>query len=742
MTGQKVDIKIVLLGKSYAGKTCLVERYLHGRYSGDTVPYQNTIGAAFGAKKVKVGKKQLVLGIWDTAGSERYEAMSRIYYRGAVAAVLCYDLTDKSSFDRARFWVGELRLTEESCKIYLCGTKKDIVEGNPDLKRVDRRQAEALGQDLQAEVFETSSKTGENVERIFQKIAEDYSLNFDERKRDGGFEDSFHITDTHQPRNRWKSCFLQNLMNVLEMTKPNFIFSSAKATRYLILLSGSIDKNLVFLHKVEAESVGENRSGAVKIEVEYVPLHHHSSHTEEETTQMEEVLRHRHSNHTEGETTAVMVVGDRDLPIDTDNLGERCAIPDQNSLNAVDVETGIHRPRQCPAFDKYCGHCNMKGHFRRMCGRRNVDHYDEHASADEYGYGNMYHNDYDDCASANAYSCENVYHHDEGVSGYKYEYVDEATARISNMNVWSNEISDNSSEKVKWQKQIEIRGSGSMSFKLYTGAEISIIRKDQYDRMPHKPQLLRGRAAIIGISKIPVTPVGKVMLLCLVNNHEYIVKCGVLNEYVPTLLCLSDMLRMDLVRRVDRARVTGEQKPVEVQESVKSILEENNDVFEGTGKVPGRVTLKVNESVQPVAHPARPVPAASRDKVREKLESLEAEEIIEKVPIEPLQGLIKESNQPGFKWHFDQVHKEVFGRIKRGAQNSAVLQYYSRTDPVVIQCDASRSGLGFVLMQKGNPVHYGSRALTTTEQAYTQIEKELLAIVFAVGKFHTHIYGL
>ena len=49
----------------------------------------------------------------DTAGSERYEAMSRIYYRGAWAAILCYDLTDRSSFDRARFWVDELRKTEE-----------------------------------------------------------------------------------------------------------------------------------------------------------------------------------------------------------------------------------------------------------------------------------------------------------------------------------------------------------------------------------------------------------------------------------------------------------------------------------------------------------------------------------------------------------------------------------------------------------------------------------------------------
>lgn len=55
----------------------------------------------------------------DTAGSERYEAMSRIYYRGAKAAILCFDLTDKSSFDRIRFWIGELRQHEEVSNVRL-----------------------------------------------------------------------------------------------------------------------------------------------------------------------------------------------------------------------------------------------------------------------------------------------------------------------------------------------------------------------------------------------------------------------------------------------------------------------------------------------------------------------------------------------------------------------------------------------------------------------------------------------
>ncbi|GFO36874.1 ras-related protein rab-24 [Plakobranchus ocellatus] len=176
MSGAKVDIKVVLLGKAYTGKTSLVERYIHNRFSGDTVPYQNviTIGAAFGAKTVSIGNKNVIIGIWDTAGSERYEAMSRIYYRGAKAAIICYDLSDRSSFDRARFWIGELQKHEENCQIHLCGTKYDLIVDNPDLRKIQERETFALAQDVRGKVYETSSKTGKDVSLIFTNIASDY----------------------------------------------------------------------------------------------------------------------------------------------------------------------------------------------------------------------------------------------------------------------------------------------------------------------------------------------------------------------------------------------------------------------------------------------------------------------------------------------------------------------------------------------------------------------------------------
>ncbi|KAG1926127.1 ras-related protein Rab-24 [Pimephales promelas] len=173
MTAMRVDAKVVMLGKESVGKTSLVERYVHRRFL--VGPYQNTIGAAFVAKALNVGDKVVTLGIWDTAGSERYEAMSRIYYRGARAAIVCYDLTDSSSFKRVRFWVKELQNCEEHCKIYLCGTKSDLIEADRSVRQVDYHDVQDFADEIGAQHFETSSKTGKNVDEVFQKVADDFS---------------------------------------------------------------------------------------------------------------------------------------------------------------------------------------------------------------------------------------------------------------------------------------------------------------------------------------------------------------------------------------------------------------------------------------------------------------------------------------------------------------------------------------------------------------------------------------
>uniref|UniRef100_A0A3Q1FT99 RAB24, member RAS oncogene family n=1 Tax=Acanthochromis polyacanthus TaxID=80966 RepID=A0A3Q1FT99_9TELE len=158
MSAMRVDAKVVMLGKESVGKTSLVERYVHHRFL--VGPYQNTIGAAFVAKPIQVGEKVITLGIWDTAGSERYEAMSRIYYRGARAAIVCYGETHRKL---PKFKVARSYCVLQHCKIYLCGTKNDLIEGDRSLRQIDYHDAQDFAEEIGAQHFETSSKTGSNV---------------------------------------------------------------------------------------------------------------------------------------------------------------------------------------------------------------------------------------------------------------------------------------------------------------------------------------------------------------------------------------------------------------------------------------------------------------------------------------------------------------------------------------------------------------------------------------------------
>merc|ERR1712195_323291 len=114
-----VQFKLVLLGDSAVGKSSLVLRFVRGQF----FEYQeSTIGAAFLTQNVSLNDYTVKFEIWDTAGQERYHSLAPMYYRGAAAAVVVYDITNADSFQRAKSWVKELQKhllrpqqTSESC---------------------------------------------------------------------------------------------------------------------------------------------------------------------------------------------------------------------------------------------------------------------------------------------------------------------------------------------------------------------------------------------------------------------------------------------------------------------------------------------------------------------------------------------------------------------------------------------------------------------------------------------------
>ncbi|KAK4328345.1 hypothetical protein Pmani_001242 [Petrolisthes manimaculis] len=105
---------------------------------------------------------------------------------------------------------------------------------------------------------------------------------------------------------------------------------------------------------------------------------------------------------------------------------------------------------------------------------------------------------------------------------------------------------------------------------------------------------------------------------------------------------------------------------------------------------------------------------------------------------EPLRALQKKNVE--FQW--PPALQKTFEEIKKLVTTAPVLQYYDPRLPVTLQCDASNYGLGAAILQEGKPVAYASRSLTSAEKNYAQIEKEMLAIVFATHRFDQLIYGL
>jgi len=186
----KVDLKIVLLGQQHVGKSCLVDRFLNSKFD---AMQKNTIGAAFGAKRVYLPNgRGMTLGIWDTAGAERFESLSRVYYHSAGSALVCFDPSKMDTWKKLDFWVGELQENEPRCRIYLVETKMDLLESGEE-RIVSEEEVAEYAERINAQLFRTSAKTGYNVVELFVGVARDADKDADKSKMSSS---SFMVKDT------------------------------------------------------------------------------------------------------------------------------------------------------------------------------------------------------------------------------------------------------------------------------------------------------------------------------------------------------------------------------------------------------------------------------------------------------------------------------------------------------------------------------------------------------------------
>jgi len=165
MNNKIFQFKLVLLGESAVGKSSLVLRFVKGQF----LEFQeSTIGAAFLTQTVCLNDTTVKFEIWDTAGQERYHSLAPMYYRGAQAAIVVYDITSSESFERAKAWVKELqRQGNPNIVIALAGNKVDLASH----RKVQIEDAQSYSDENGILYMETSAKTAANVNELFVAIA-------------------------------------------------------------------------------------------------------------------------------------------------------------------------------------------------------------------------------------------------------------------------------------------------------------------------------------------------------------------------------------------------------------------------------------------------------------------------------------------------------------------------------------------------------------------------------------------
>ena len=170
--------KYIIIGDAAVGKSNLLLRYAHGQFKPE---YQLTIGVEFGAKNVEIRNKIYRIQIWDTAGQENFRSITRAYYKNSVCALVVYDISSRDSFNNVSTWIDDCKnQSPKTIFMVLVGNKSDL----EDRRQVSKDEGQELADKYGIQFYETSAKTGDNVESIFYNSADEIAKKIEQNYYD------------------------------------------------------------------------------------------------------------------------------------------------------------------------------------------------------------------------------------------------------------------------------------------------------------------------------------------------------------------------------------------------------------------------------------------------------------------------------------------------------------------------------------------------------------------------------